>query len=130
MNYETNYKFRKLHNSKPWKTCLARYPYLPTGVSNKIPFEEFRERYEFLTPEVISNGFMDVKKTGQKMIETLEPDLNLYRIGTSKIFFLHTTLHSSVQSKLTFYVFCILYHVTFRPIRAVCFKPQKPLFLC
>ncbi|XP_044734000.1 myosin heavy chain, non-muscle isoform X1 [Chrysoperla carnea] len=57
------------------------------GFPNRIPFQEFRQRYELLTPDVISKGFMDGKKACQKMIETLELDSNLYRIGQSKIFF-------------------------------------------
>ena len=44
-------------------------------------------RYEILTPGVIPKGFMDGKKACEKMIEILELDQNLYRIGQSKIFF-------------------------------------------
>merc|ERR1712048_441145 len=47
----------------------------------------FRQRYELLTPNVIPKGFMDGKKACQNMIEALELDRNLYRIGQSKIFF-------------------------------------------
>merc|ERR1712168_1272827 len=57
------------------------------GFPNRIPFQEFRQRYEILTPGVIPKGFMDGKKACEKMIEALELDQNLYRIGQSKIFF-------------------------------------------
>merc|ERR1711874_287034 len=48
---------------------------------------EFRQRYELLTPNVIPKGFMDGKKACEKMIEALELDPGLFRIGQSKIFF-------------------------------------------
>merc|ERR1719458_2502963 len=57
------------------------------GFPNRIPFQEFRQRYELLTPNVIPKGFMDGKKACEKMISALELDPNLYRIGQSKIFF-------------------------------------------
>nr|CAG4643693.1 EOG090X00BY [Lepidurus arcticus] len=57
------------------------------GFPNRIPFQEFRQRYELLTPNVIPKGFMDGKKACEKMIQALELDPNLYRIGQSKIFF-------------------------------------------
>ncbi|XP_021951332.1 myosin heavy chain, non-muscle isoform X2 [Folsomia candida] len=56
------------------------------GFPNRIPFQEFRQRYELLTPNVIPKGFMDGKKACEKMINALELDSNLYRIGQSKIF--------------------------------------------
>merc|ERR1719208_247284 len=57
------------------------------GFPNRIPFQEFRQRYELLTPNVIPKGFIDVKKACEKMIEALELDPGLFRIGQSKIFF-------------------------------------------
>ncbi|KFD61976.1 hypothetical protein M514_05674 [Trichuris suis] len=57
------------------------------GFPNRIPFQEFRQRYEILTPNVISKGFMDGKEAVKKMIESLELEPNLFRIGQSKIFF-------------------------------------------
>nr|WEL12769.1 myosin class II [Halisarca dujardinii] len=57
------------------------------GFPNRILFQEFRQRYEILTPGVIPKGFMDGKKAVQKMVETLELDKQLYRLGHSKVFF-------------------------------------------
>ncbi|XP_011821451.1 PREDICTED: myosin-14 [Mandrillus leucophaeus] len=44
-------------------------------------------RYEILTPNAIPKGFMDGKQACEKMIQALELDPNLYRVGQSKIFF-------------------------------------------
>ncbi|KAK7484698.1 hypothetical protein BaRGS_00024106 [Batillaria attramentaria] len=57
------------------------------GFPNRILFQEFRQRYELLTPNAIPRGFMDGKKAVEKMIASLELDSNLFRIGQSKIFF-------------------------------------------
>uniref|UniRef100_A0A6Q2Y1J4 Myosin, heavy chain 10, non-muscle n=1 Tax=Esox lucius TaxID=8010 RepID=A0A6Q2Y1J4_ESOLU len=57
------------------------------GFPNRIVFQEFRQRYEILTPTAIPKGFMDGKQACERMIRALELDLNLFRIGQSKIFF-------------------------------------------
>ncbi|KAM5135111.1 myosin-10 [Mantella aurantiaca] len=57
------------------------------GFPNRIVFQEFRQRYEILTPNAIPKGFMDGKQACERMIRSLELDSNLYRIGQSKIFF-------------------------------------------
>ncbi|KHN84458.1 Myosin heavy chain, non-muscle [Toxocara canis] len=57
------------------------------GFPNRVPFQEFRHRYEILTPNVIPKGFMDGKEAVRKMIDALELESNLYRVGQSKIFF-------------------------------------------
>ncbi|XP_022379588.1 myosin-14 isoform X1 [Enhydra lutris kenyoni] len=57
------------------------------GFPNRILFQEFRQRYEILTPNAIPKGFMDGKQACEKMIQALELDSNLYRVGQSKIFF-------------------------------------------
>ncbi|GAB1292024.1 Myosin-14 [Apodemus speciosus] len=57
------------------------------GFPNRILFQEFRQRYEILTPNAIPKGFMDGKQACEKMIQALELDPNLYRVGQSKIFF-------------------------------------------
>ncbi|XP_056399820.1 myosin-10-like isoform X3 [Hyla sarda] len=57
------------------------------GFPNRIIFQEFRQRYEILTPNAIPKGFMDGKQACAIMIKSLELDPNLYRIGQSKIFF-------------------------------------------
>merc|ERR1719187_2162401 len=57
------------------------------GFPNRVPFQEFRQRYELLTPNVIPKGFMDGKKACEKMLDCLELEPGFYRIGQSKIFF-------------------------------------------
>ncbi|XP_067353630.1 myosin-10-like isoform X2 [Channa argus] len=57
------------------------------GFPNRIIFQEFRQRYEILTPNAIPRGFMDGKQACERMIQALELDPNLFRIGQSKIFF-------------------------------------------
>ncbi|CAL1262336.1 unnamed protein product, partial [Larinioides sclopetarius] len=57
------------------------------GFPNRIAFQEFRQRYELLTPNAIPKGFMDGKLACERMIYALDLDPNLYRIGQSKIFF-------------------------------------------
>ncbi len=32
------------------------------GFPNRVPFQEFRHRYEILTPNIIPKGFMDGKE--------------------------------------------------------------------
>ena len=41
------------------------------GFPNRIPFQEFRQRYEILTPNVIPKGFMDGKKACEKMVTAI-----------------------------------------------------------
>ncbi|OAD57399.1 Myosin heavy chain, non-muscle [Eufriesea mexicana] len=58
-----------------------------SNFKDRIPFQEFRQRYELLTPNAIPKGFMDGRNVCEKMIQALELDPNLYRVGQSKIFF-------------------------------------------
>ena len=57
------------------------------GFPNRIPFQEFRQRYEVLTTSVMGHQIMDAKKAAKMMLEDLDLDKGLYRIGQSKIFF-------------------------------------------
>ncbi|XP_030582468.1 myosin-9a isoform X2 [Archocentrus centrarchus] len=57
------------------------------GFPNRIVFQEFRQRYEILTPNAIPKGFMDGKQACVLMVKALELDPNLYRVGQSKVFF-------------------------------------------
>ncbi|CAI4226603.1 unnamed protein product [Auanema sp. JU1783] len=58
------------------------------GFPNRLPFQEFRQRYErLLTPEAVPHGFMDGKEAVRLMMTALELQPTLFRIGQSKIFF-------------------------------------------
>ncbi|KAK2467941.1 hypothetical protein APHAL10511_000236 [Amanita phalloides] len=57
------------------------------GYPNRLPFVEFRQRYEVLTPGIIPSGYMDGREASKRMVHALELDDGVFRIGTSKIFF-------------------------------------------
>ena len=57
------------------------------GYPNRLPFVEFRQRYEVLTPGIIPPGYMDGRKACLRMVDALDLDKSLFRIGTSKISF-------------------------------------------
>ncbi|EGT54268.1 CBN-NMY-2 protein [Caenorhabditis brenneri] len=58
------------------------------GFPTRLPFQEFRQRYEkLLAPDVNPAGFMDGKEAVRRIVQHVEIDDNLYRIGQSKIFF-------------------------------------------
>ncbi|KAF1745120.1 hypothetical protein MXB_1473, partial [Myxobolus squamalis] len=57
------------------------------GYPSRVVFHEFRTRYEILTPKALPQNFMDARKACELMLEKLELDKNLYRIGQSKVFF-------------------------------------------
>lgn len=57
------------------------------GYPNRLPFGEFRYRYEILTPGIIPRGYMDGRKACLRMVNALDLDSATFRIGTSKIFF-------------------------------------------
>ncbi|KAH8868761.1 Myosin heavy chain, non-muscle [Schistosoma japonicum] len=57
------------------------------GFPSRILFQEFRQRYEILTPNVIPKGFMDGRKAVVEMLKALDLSPDVYCIGHSKIFF-------------------------------------------
>lgn len=57
------------------------------GYPNRLLFTEFRTRYEVLTPGIIPRGYMDGRKACQRMVEALELDRSVFKIGLTKIFF-------------------------------------------
>ncbi|KTW30216.1 hypothetical protein T552_00694 [Pneumocystis carinii B80] len=57
-----------------------------TGYPNRLPFSEFRQRYELLTP-CLPNDYIDGRKTAKLMLEKLDIDVSNYKIGLSKVFF-------------------------------------------
>ncbi|KAL1743339.1 nonmuscle myosin heavy chain b [Schizophyllum fasciatum] len=57
------------------------------GYPNRLPFVEFRQRYEILTPGIIPRGYMDGREACRRMVNALELDDAIFKIGTSKIFF-------------------------------------------
>ncbi|KII63266.1 Myosin-10 [Thelohanellus kitauei] len=57
------------------------------GYPNRVMFHDFRIRYEILTPNALPQNFMDAKKACEVMLEKLDLDKNLFRVGNSKVFF-------------------------------------------
>jgi len=57
------------------------------GYPNRLPFIEFRQRYEILTPGILPQGYMDGREACRRMVHTLELDESIFKLGTSKIFF-------------------------------------------
>lgn len=57
-----------------------------TGFPNRLPFAEFRQRYEVLTPR-IPKGYLEGQKACQLMLQQLDLDTQLYRVGLTKVFF-------------------------------------------
>jgi myosin protein heavy chain len=57
------------------------------GYPNRLPFVEFRQRYEVLTPGIIPRGYMDGRRACSLMVDALGLDHSIYKVGTSKIFF-------------------------------------------
>ncbi|KAJ6260674.1 Myosin-11 [Drechslerella dactyloides] len=57
-----------------------------TGFPNRLPFVEFRQRYEVLTPG-LPKGYLEGQQIARLMLEQLNLDDYQYRIGLSKVFF-------------------------------------------
>ena len=43
------------------------------GFPSRILFQEFRQRYEILTPGAVPKGFMDGRKAVKKMVSSIYP---------------------------------------------------------
>jgi myosin protein heavy chain len=57
------------------------------GYPNRLPFVEFRQRYEVLCPDVIPKGYMDGRKASLKMADALNLSPDIHKMGLTKIFF-------------------------------------------
>ncbi|KAJ2610710.1 class II myosin [Coemansia sp. RSA 1365] len=58
------------------------------GFPNRIPFPEFRQRYEILAPNTIPRQvFVDSKQAASLLLDALEMDAEKYRLGHTKVFF-------------------------------------------
>jgi len=57
-----------------------------TGFPNRLPFPEFRQRYEVLCRN-IPKGHIEGQAAAQLMLEKLDLDRALYRVGLTKVFF-------------------------------------------
>lgn len=57
-----------------------------TGFPNRLPFTEFRQRYEVLC-ESMPKGYLDGQNATQIMLQKLGMDRAWYRVGRTKVFF-------------------------------------------
>ncbi|KAJ2795222.1 class II myosin, partial [Coemansia guatemalensis] len=58
------------------------------GFPNRIPFPEFRQRYEILAPNTIPRQvFVDSKQAVSLLLNAFEMDAAKYRLGHTKVFF-------------------------------------------
>ncbi|KAG8905822.1 hypothetical protein FRB99_008187 [Tulasnella sp. 403] len=80
------------------------------GYPNRLPFAEFRQRYEVMTPGILPPGYMDGRKACARMLDALELDPAIYKIGTSKVFFRAGVLAELEERRdaLLFDIFCRL----------------------
>lgn len=58
-----------------------------TGFPNRLPFAEFRARYEVLCQNLPRNGMLDPQAACKVMLERLNLDQSWYRVGLTKVFF-------------------------------------------
>ena len=57
-----------------------------TGFPNRLPFLEFRQRYEVLCRD-LPTGYLEGRTAAQLMLKKLSLDTALYRVGLTKVFF-------------------------------------------
>lgn len=57
-----------------------------TGFPNRLPFTEFRQRYEVLCDDM-PKGYLEGQSAAKILLEKLNLDKALYRVGLTKVFF-------------------------------------------
>ncbi|MCJ1321101.1 hypothetical protein MMC15_006445 [Xylographa vitiligo] len=57
-----------------------------TGFPNRLPFSEFRQRYEVLCRNM-PGGYLEGQEAAQIILERLNLDKSFYRVGLTKVFF-------------------------------------------
>jgi myosin protein heavy chain len=77
------------------------------GYPNRLPFAEFKQRYEILTPDAFGRGYVDGRVACQAMIDALELDKEVVKLGTTKIFFKVGVL-ADLQERLDAHLFDVV----------------------
>lgn len=62
------------------------------GFPNRMIYSEFKQRYSILAPNVIPKEFVDAKKATENILKEISLSEELYRCGTTKVFFKAGTL--------------------------------------
>ncbi|CAF4110720.1 unnamed protein product [Rotaria sp. Silwood2] len=57
------------------------------GFPNRMIYSEFKQRYSILAPNAIPKGFVDAKKATENILKEIQLSEELYRLGTTKVFF-------------------------------------------
>ncbi|CAF1172361.1 unnamed protein product [Adineta ricciae] len=57
------------------------------GFPNRMIYSEFKQRYSILAPNAIPKGFVDAKKATENILKDVQLSDELYRLGTTKVFF-------------------------------------------
>ncbi|CAF3613437.1 unnamed protein product [Adineta steineri] len=57
------------------------------GFPNRMIYSEFKQRYSILAPNSIPSGFVDAKKATENILKDCQLSDELYRLGTTKVFF-------------------------------------------
>eukprot|EP00051_Salpingoeca_urceolata_P026871 m.479073 g.479073 ORF g.479073 m.479073 type:complete len:1416 (+) comp21312_c0_seq1:275-4522(+) len=57
------------------------------GFPNRMPYAEFKQRYQILATEGLPKGFVDSRVVAEKIIQGIGLDPEQYRLGTTKVFF-------------------------------------------
>ncbi|CAF3453172.1 unnamed protein product [Rotaria sp. Silwood1] len=62
------------------------------GFPNRMIYSEFKQRYSILAPNAIPKGFVDAKNATENILKDVALSEELYRCGTTKVFFKAGTL--------------------------------------
>ncbi|CAM4755711.1 unnamed protein product [Rotaria magnacalcarata] len=62
------------------------------GFPNRMIYSEFKQRYSILAPNAIPQGFVDAKKATENILKDCQLAEDLYRCGSTKVFFRAGTL--------------------------------------
>lgn len=57
------------------------------GFPNRLPFAEFRRRFEILVPRQAVKGFVDGAEASRRILTSLDLDPRTYQLGLTKVFF-------------------------------------------
>jgi myosin heavy subunit len=57
------------------------------GFPNRMIYAEFKQRYSILAPNAIPKGFVDALKATSAILKDIALDEELYRLGSTKVFF-------------------------------------------
>jgi len=57
------------------------------GYPNRLPFAEFRQRYEILTPGQVTKGFVNGRTAAETILKALKLEDSQFKLGNTKVFF-------------------------------------------